>query len=70
LAAAQLLNWTLRPGPWLEACSRRYGDCFTIRTPGSDPLVFLADPAAVKAIFNGDPEVLRAGAARALRCLR
>lgn len=65
LAAAQLLNWTLRPGPWLEACSRRYGDCFTIRTPGSDPLVFVADPAAVKAIFTGDSEVMRAGAARA-----
>ncbi len=65
LATAQLLNWTLRPGPWLEACARRYGDCFTIRTPGSDPLVFVADPAAVKAIFTGDPEVLRAGAARA-----
>ena len=63
-AAVQLLNWTLRPGPWLQACSRRYGDCFTIRTPGSDPLVFVADPTAVKAIFTGDPEVLRAGAAR------
>jgi cytochrome P450 len=54
----------LRPGPWLQACSQRYGDCFTIRTPGSDPLVFVADPVAVKAIFTGDPEVLRAGAAR------
>ncbi len=28
-------------------------------------MVFVADPAAVKAIFTGDPEVLRAGAARA-----
>jgi cytochrome P450 family 135 len=64
-ASAQLLHWTLRPGPWLEACSRHYGDCFTIRTPGSDPLVFLADPAAVRVIFTGDPAILQAGAARA-----
>jgi len=39
-------------------------DCFTVRTPRSDPLVFVSDPAAVKAIFTGDPELLRAGAAR------
>jgi cytochrome P450 len=60
----QLLNWTLRPGEWLEACRRRYGDCFTARMPQSDPLVFVADPGAVKAVFTGDPALLRAGPAR------
>lgn len=67
LAAVQLLNWTLRPGPWLEACWARYGDCFTVRMPRSDPLVFVTGPAALKAIFTGDPEVLRAAAREGIR---
>jgi cytochrome P450 len=47
----------------LEDCSRRYGDVFTIRFPGFDPLVLFGHPAAIKAIFTADPEDLRAGEA-------
>jgi cytochrome P450 len=47
----------------LEACRQRYGDTFTLRFPGFDPLVILSDPAAVKQIFTGDADELRAGEA-------
>jgi cytochrome P450 family 135 len=63
-AAAQLIGWTLRPGPWLERCWRRYGDAFTVRRPGAPPLVFLVDPDDVKRVFTGDPEVMRVGPTR------
>ncbi|MGH7856751.1 MAG: cytochrome P450, partial [Candidatus Binatia bacterium] len=44
----------------LEACRRRFGDVFTVRFPWQT-LVFIADPALVKEIFTGDPDVLHAG---------
>jgi len=47
----------------LEACRRRYGDTFTLRFPGFDPLVLVSDPAAIKDVFTGDPDELRAGEA-------
>jgi cytochrome P450 len=51
----------------MEECARKYGDCFTIRFPTSpDPLVFFSDPDAVKEIFTGDPEQLRAGEANVI----
>ncbi|HVE69078.1 MAG TPA: cytochrome P450 [Solirubrobacteraceae bacterium] len=62
--AAQLLWWTVRPGVWLERCHARYGDVFTMRTPGAEPLVFLADPGDVKTVFTADPEVVPAGVGR------
>jgi cytochrome P450 family 110 len=52
-----------RPIAMLEACRRRYGDTFTLRFPGFDPLVILSDPAAIKQIFTGDADELRAGEA-------
>jgi cytochrome P450 family 135 len=47
----------------MESCLRRYGDCFTVRLASVGTFVFLADPAAIKAVFTGDPSVLRAGEA-------
>jgi cytochrome P450 len=54
------MGWVWRPGPWLERCRSRYGDCFTIRLPGFGergfkPIVLLCDPAAVKQVFSGGP---------------
>jgi cytochrome P450 len=62
-AVAQTLRWLSRPIPMLEACARRYGDTFTIRLSAFPPIVLFSDPAAVKEIFTGDPENLRAGEA-------
>lgn len=65
-AILQLLNWIYRPIPFMEACARRYGDCFTIHFPGNPPIVFFSDPEAVKEIFTGNPEQLPAGETRAI----
>ena len=38
----------------MERCHDRYGDVFTLRFPGSEPMVFLADPDLVKAVWTRD----------------
>jgi cytochrome P450 len=38
----------------MERCQERYGDVFTLRMPGSEPMVFLADPDLVKAVWTRD----------------
>ena len=45
----------------MRSCAKAYGDAFTIRLMGAPPFVFFSHPAAVKEIFTGDPEILRAG---------
>ena len=62
-ALLQALRWLRQPIAMLEACRRRYGDTFTLRFPGFDPLVLVSDPAAIKDVFTGDPDELRAGEA-------
>jgi cytochrome P450 len=61
VALQTLLAW----GPWgdrtLAALHRRYGDIFTVRIEPSGTMVFLADPAAVRAVFTGSPSILHAG---------
>jgi cytochrome P450 len=57
-------EWIARPIPFLERCNRLYGDMFTVRFPVGT-IVFISDPAVIKEIFTGDPEVLHAGEANA-----
>jgi cytochrome P450 len=64
-ATVQTLAWVARPLPFLEACRRRYGDWFTVRLAKVGTFVFVADPVAIKEIFTGDPQLLRAGQANA-----
>jgi cytochrome P450 len=45
----------------LYACQDRYGDIFTIRIAYEGNWVLLADPAAIKQVFTGDPKVFHAG---------
>lgn len=67
-AALSTLRWLTRPVELMEQCQRRYGDVFTLRLLGLGDVVFVSDPALVKAAFTGDPAVMRAGeAARVLR---
>ena len=49
-----------RPKPFLRRARARYGDVFTMRLQGDD-FVVLSHPDAVKEVFTGDPDVLRAG---------
>jgi carbamoyltransferase len=60
-AIAQLLSWAFRTARTMDECAERYGDAFTLRFPGYPPQVFFSHPEAIRDIFNGDPEVFRAG---------
>ncbi len=62
-AAAQTAAFMLRPTEFLEQCHRRYGDSFTIDTLLFGAEVNVVHPDAVRQLFTGDPEVLRAGEA-------
>jgi cytochrome P450 family 135 len=64
-ATLQTFAWVARPLPFLETCRRRYGDWFTVRLARVGTFVFVAAPAAIKEIFTGDAELLRAGQANA-----
>jgi cytochrome P450 len=45
----------------LFACQDRYGDIFRLKIAYEGTWVMLADPAAVKQVFTGDPRVFHAG---------
>ena len=59
----QALRWVQWPLPLMDECAARYGDVFTLRLPQSPPIVMFSHPDAIKAIFTGDEEDLRAGEA-------
>src|SRR5439155_450483 len=65
-ALVQFLHFGFRPIAFLEECDRRYGTPFTLRVPARPPLVMFSDPEAIREIFTGDPELLRAGEANDL----
>ncbi|MEO7198256.1 MAG: cytochrome P450 [Solirubrobacterales bacterium] len=54
-------GFMLTPTRFLDSCQKRCGDYFTLRPAPDRELVITADPAAVKAVFTGDPNVLYAG---------
>jgi cytochrome P450 len=60
-AAWQLVRYSLAPLPFLEECSRRFGDPFTIRLAGFGSLVMLTEAEAVKDVLRGGPEALHSG---------
>ncbi|MDY6997117.1 MAG: cytochrome P450 [Actinomycetota bacterium] len=54
-------------GPrFVAACRRRYGPTFTLRVASMGTLVYLTDPADIKTVFSGDPDVYHAGEANAM----
>lgn len=57
----QLLHYSLSPLSFLEGCSRRYGDPFTVRWAGYGTFVMLGSPNAVKDVFQGDSYRLHSG---------
>lgn len=60
-----MLAFLTRPSAFPRWCRRRYGDVFTVRMPLMGRAVVVADPALVKTIFAGDPELLHAGESNA-----
>jgi cytochrome P450 len=62
-----MVRWVRTPLPMLEQLAAAYGSAFSVRIPRMpEPLVFFSDPAAIKDIWAGDPEVLRAGEANVI----
>jgi cytochrome P450 len=57
----QTAIWARQARRMLYACQDRYGDMFTIRVAYEGTWVMLADPAAIKQVFTGDPKVFHAG---------
>ncbi|MCW5893070.1 MAG: cytochrome P450 [bacterium] len=62
----QAMRWIQWPFPFLDECARRFGDVFTVRLPGRPPLVMVSHPEAIRDLFTGSEEDLRAGEANAL----
>jgi cytochrome P450 len=61
----QAIGWALRPLPFMQRCSDRYGDIFTMRIRAGNPWVFLSNPADVGKVLTISPELVRAGAGEA-----
>jgi cytochrome P450 family 135 len=57
----QTAIWSRQARRMLFSCQDRYGDMFRLRIAYEGTWVMLADPAAVKQVFTGDPRVFHAG---------
>jgi len=61
-SALQTLAFWRHPHAYLEWCRRRYGARFTVNAVGMPPMVFMSDPADIKAIVGAPADVLHPGA--------
>ena len=61
-SALQTLAFWRHPHAYLEWCRRRYGRRFTVNAVGMPPMVFMSDPADIKAIVGAPANVLHPGA--------
>jgi len=64
--AVQTAHWVTRPLPFLDRARKQFGDIFTIRLLGAGPIVMVAAPDAIKAVFTGSSDILLAGEGNAL----
>jgi cytochrome P450 len=61
----QTLGFVFFPRQFIDTCRRRYGDVVTFSTLFDPLFVMVFHPEAVKQVFRGSPERLRAGEANA-----
>lgn len=58
----QKIQWLIRNNEYLEYCTQKYGDIFTLKVaPGFAPHVFISNPQAIKEIFAADSKQLDSG---------
>jgi unspecific monooxygenase len=57
----QLFRYSGSPLPFLDECSRRFGEPFTVHLAGYGSHVMLTAADAVKDVFRGDPHALHSG---------
>jgi cytochrome P450 family 135 len=55
-------GFVLWPTRFLDACQAKRGDFFTLRPQPGRWVVITSDPATIKEVFTGDPDLLHAGA--------
>jgi len=60
--ALQIFHWISRPYPFLDECAQKFGDIFTLRFSGLEPIVFCSDPDSIQAIFRAPPGRFTSGA--------
>ena len=60
---SQSLQWVFKPAEFMNEARARYGKRFTARFIHAKNYVLLCDPADVKAVFTGPPEVFPSGKA-------
>ena len=65
-AIMQGLWFVARPVEYFDRCRARYGDPFTVRLPSTPNVVMFSHPAAIREIFTGDEDALRAGEGNAV----
>jgi cytochrome P450 len=61
-AVIQTFAFWRHPHAYIEWCRRRYGSRFTVNAVGMSPMVFMSDPADIKAIVGAPADVLHPGA--------
>jgi cytochrome P450 len=66
LAPVQLHAWLRHPIRFMEENAAKFGPTFTVRWPGSPPVVMTSDPVAIRDVFTGDADVFHAGEANAV----
>ena len=49
----QMIQWIRNPLEFMDNCSQRYGDCFTVQL-AFKPIVFFSNPQAIAEIFNSN----------------
>ncbi len=59
--ARQIFNWLTRPYPFLDDCAQKFGDTFTLRFWGLEPIVFCSNPKVIQSIFRAGPNRFTAG---------
>jgi cytochrome P450 len=62
---AQTLWYVARPVEFFDYVGQKYGDTVTIRTVAFGTEILFSRPEAIKEVFTGDAEILRAGEANA-----
>ena len=57
-----MVRWLRTPLPFLDDMAARHGTSFSLKLPRlPQPMVFFAEPAAIRDLWSGDPDVFRAG---------
>lgn len=61
LSFLQLFQWASRPADFLDACTSRYGDIFTVQFPGDRPVTFVSHPQALEQVLTAPPKTFASG---------